>query len=133
MISTEERNKLAINAKADAINKRHHGKIYIKTDPAEYAGSVVTIPSVAGAASFSFNRELLDDTPGRPVRVAERGVVGGAVNGYADLDAKLGGKAGKQNKQAESKLVKKINKGLEKAIEDDSEQALDDFFASLLK
>lgn len=133
MIRTEERNKLVVEAKADIINRRHHGKIYIKTDPAEYSGSMVTIPTLSGASAFSFNHEILDDTPGRPAFITKRTTISGNANGYSDLDDKLLGKDVKHIAKKASDTVDKINRGLSKAIEDDSEQALDDFFASLLK
>lgn len=136
MISKEDRNKLVVAKKAEAINRRHHGKIYIKEDPAEYAGSIVTIPSVnsGGAVSFSFTHELIDDTPGRPVSVARRGTIGGAVNGFADLDDKLKGKETRSvntsNKQ--ESIQARVVRKLDKVIEDPTDQAVDEFFASLI-
>lgn len=134
MISTEERNKLVVNTKANIINKRHHGKITIKTDPSEYAGSIVTIPAVPGCAAFSFNHELIDDTPGRPARVAKRESIGGGVSGFADLDDKIKVAAGVKENVTESKeqLHARVNRKLTKVIEDDSEQALEEFFDSLI-
>lgn len=132
MLSTEDRNKLAISMKADAINRRHKGKIQIKEDPAEYAGSIVTIPSLAKCAALSFTRELIDDTPGKVVRVVSRELFGGGVRGFTDIDDQLQGKELKPDKQQVSVKNKKALKKLDKALNDSDEQALDDFFASLL-
>ena len=134
MISKEERNRLVVSKKAETINRRHHGKIYIKEDPDEYAGSIVTIPGVNGAAAFSFTRELIDDTPGRPVRVAKRETIGGATNGYEDLDDKLQRKNNRPvvNVVKQEPIQARVARKLDKVIEDSSEQALDEFFASLL-
>ena len=136
MLSTDERNRLAVGLKADAIDRRHRGKITINRDPNQYAGSIVTIPTMTtGCSAFSFRKELIDDTPGRPVRVASIDTIGGAGNGYQDLDDKLMGKTPevkKKTNKPEQNMHARIAKRVDKAIESENEQALDDFFASLL-
>lgn len=139
MISTEERNKIVVNKKADMINKRHHGRITINTNPAEYQGSIVTIPALSGCSAFSFNREIIDDTPGQPVRVAKRDIYGGGVRGFADLDERLQGKANptpahpkQKAKEPSEQIQARVSKKIDKMLESADEQALEDFFLSLL-
>lgn len=136
MLSTDERNKLAVGLKADDIDRRHRGKITINRDPSQYIGSIVTIPTMTnGCSAFAFKKELIDDTPGRPVRIASIDTVGGAGNGYQDIDDKLMGKkpeVKKQVKNPKQTMHARIAKRVDKAIESEDEQALDDFFASLL-
>ena len=137
MLSTDERNKLAVSLKADDIDRRHKGKITINRDPNQYAGSIVTIPTMSnGCSAFAFKKELIDDTPGRPVRIVRVDTVGGNGNGYQDLDDKLMGKKPVAVKKAVAKpeqtMHARISKRVDKAIESADEQALEDLFASLL-
>jgi hypothetical protein len=133
MISTDERNKLVISAKADIINKKHRGHILINTDPNEYQGAVVTIPAVRGCAAFSFSHSVLDDTPGKPVTIARQEILGGGVRGYSDLDETLQGK-NKNNKQKKVNKTKAeaVSERIEKIIDSSDEQALDEFFSNLV-
>lgn len=134
MLSTDERNKLAVDIKADNIDRRHRGKITIKRDPSQYEGSIVTIPALSsGCTAFAFKKELIDDTPGRPVRVASVDIIGGSGNGYSDLDDRLQGKKpDTPNRTAKPNKHAQVAKRVDSAIESEDEQALDDFFAALL-
>ena len=125
-----------MDLKADNIDRRHRGKITIKRDPSQYEGSIVTIPALSsGCTAFAFKKELIDDTPGRPVRVASVDIIGGSGNGYSDLDDRLQGKkpdtANRTAKSGHNKHAHVV-KRVDSAIESEDEQALDDFFAALL-